>query len=217
MTLGRCAAALVAAVLLGVAPAASARGQAGTVNGWIEVGLGEIASHQTNPPRAARGLALVSVAMLDASTAPAGHRRPAVEGAAVTVLSHLFPDRAQALEERVTRPRSWRGWALGRRAGARVVRRARADGSDAPWEGSPPAGPGLWVPTPPGFAPPLEALAGSWRPWNIGSGSALRPGLPPRFGSRRQAREVREVYRVSRELTESNGGSPSTGPTGPAQ
>ena len=198
---GRCVAALLALVLLASAPAAAARGDGGTVGGWIEVGLAEIAAQQVNPPRAARALALVSVAMLDASRAPRWSRGSAVDGAAVTVLSDLFPDRAQAFAGLVPRPRSRSGWALGQRVGARVVARSRSDGSDAEWRGSVPTGQGVWVPTPPGFAPPLEPLVGSWRTWNIRSGSALRPGPPPAFGSRRWVRELREVYEVSRALT----------------
>ena len=97
------------------------------------------------------------------------------------------------------RPRVGLEW--GRRLGARVVADARTDGSDAVWQGTVPVGPGLWVPTPPAFAPPLEPLAGTWRTWNISSGSRFRPGPPPAFGTRRYARETREVYEVSRGLT----------------
>jgi hypothetical protein len=65
-----------------------------------------------------------------------------------------------------------------------------------------PSGPGLWVPTPPGFLPPLEPLAGMWRTWNLRSGSALRPAPPAPFGTAAYAEEVREVYEVSRSLTD---------------
>jgi membrane-associated phospholipid phosphatase len=65
-----------------------------------------------------------------------------------------------------------------------------------------PSGPGLWVPTPPGFLPPLEPLAGTWRTWNLRSGSALRPAPPAPFGTAAYAEEVREVYEVSRSLTD---------------
>jgi membrane-associated phospholipid phosphatase len=98
------------------------------------------------------------------------------------------------------RPRS--ALALGRSIGARVVARARTDGSDAVGPVAVPVGPGLWVPTPPGFLPALEPLAGTWRTWNISSGARFRPGPPPAFGSRRYARETREVYDVSQSLTD---------------
>ena len=103
---------------------------------------------------------------------------------------------------------SWRtansrelGVELGRLVGRLVVARGRTDGSDAVWTGTVPTGPGLWVPTPPGFAPPLEPLTGTWRPWNLTSGSQFRPGPQPAFGSAEYAREVQEVYDVSLHLT----------------
>jgi membrane-associated phospholipid phosphatase len=58
------------------------------------------------------------------------------------------------------------------------------------------------VPTPPAFAPPLEVLAGTWRTWNIRSGSQFLPDPPPAFGGKAYAREVAEVYKVSRSLTD---------------
>jgi hypothetical protein len=172
------------------------------VTQWVQIQLADIASHRTNPPRAARGLALTSVAMLDASNVPQRFRRAAVAGAAATVLAYLYSGRAAAFDELAERERPRVALALGRSIGARVVARGRRDGSDAVFQGTIPVGPGLWVPTPPAFAPPLEALAGTWRPWNISSGSRFRPGPPPAFGSRRYAKEVREVYDVSRSLTE---------------
>jgi PAP2 superfamily len=197
-------AAVLAVALLLVAPQSGARDRAGSpaVTRWIDIELAEIASHRTNPPRAARGLAITSGAMLDASRQPPAYRRAAVAGAATTVLAYLYPDRAAFFEELAERERPRVGVARGRRIGRRVVARARRDGSDAVFQGPIPVGPGLWVPTPPAFAPPLEPLAGTWRPWNISSGSRFRPGPPPAFGSRRYAREVREVYDVSRALAD---------------
>jgi hypothetical protein len=193
--------ALAAAFLAVAASQAAARGQSESVTRWIDVELAEIAAHRTNPPRASRALALVSMAMLDATRGPHGYQRAATAGAAATVLAYVFPDRAAAFDEVADRERPRFAVALGRRIGARVVERARRDGSDAVWQGTVPVGPGLWVPTPPAFAPPLEPLAGTWRTWNISSGSRFRPGPPPEFGSRRYAREVREVYEVSQSLT----------------
>ncbi len=202
MSVRRWAAATFAAALLAAPPAAGAvDGREGVVSGWIDVELAEIVAHRTNPPRASRALALVSVAMRDAADVAARHRRSAVDTAAAAVLSHLFPERAEAFENLVVQPRTRVGRAAGRRVGARVVARAERDGSDAVWRGAVPVGPGLWVPTSPAFAPPLEPLVGTWRTWNLGPEFPLDPGPPPAFGSRRHAREVREVYAVSRGLT----------------
>jgi hypothetical protein len=189
-------------VLAGAPQQAAARDRTGGVTGWIDVELAEIAAHRTNPPRASRGLALLSVAMLKATKVPPGHQEAAVAGAASTVLTYVYPDRADAFAELAVRKRPKHALAAGRRIGERVVANARTDGSDAVWQGTVPAGPGLWVPTPPAFAPPLEVLAGTWRTWNIRSGSQFLPAPPPAFGSKAYAREVAEVYEVSRSLTD---------------
>ena len=58
----------------------------------------------------------------------------------------------------------------------------------------PPAGPGVWEPTPPGFVdPPLEPLAGTWAPWVIPSVVGARPGPPPAYGSPAWQAEVAAV------------------------
>ncbi len=54
----------------------------------------------------------------------------------------------------------------------------------------------------PGSSPPLEPLAGTWRTWNLRSGSQYRPGPPTAFGSAAYAAETREVYDVGRSLTD---------------
>jgi PAP2 superfamily protein len=179
---------------------AAADGSA-AVTRWIEVDLTEISSHRLNPPRASRGLALLSVALRNAARVHPKAQQSVRAGAAITVLAYLFPDRRATFEE-LAAGQSPIGLALGRLIGAAVVVRARHDGSDAVWQGTPPVGSGLWVPTPPAFAQPLEPLAGTWRTWNIRSGSQFRPGPPPPVGGAAYALEVREVYDISRTLTD---------------
>jgi membrane-associated phospholipid phosphatase len=195
-------AAAVAALLVVVPPQAAAKHRSPAVTEWINRQLSEIAAHRTTPPRASRGLAFLSVAMLEATRLSRGHREAAVAGAAAAVLTYLYPDRADAFAELADGKRPKHAVAAGRRIGDRVVGNARTDGSDVVWQGTVPVGPGLWVPTPPAFAAPLEPLAGSWQPWNIRNGSRFRPGPPPAFGSRQYARELREVYEVSQSLTD---------------
>jgi hypothetical protein len=87
--------------------------------------------------------------------------------------------------------------------GRLLIARAENDGGDAVWTGTPPQGPGFWVPTPPAFQyPPLEPLAGTWRTWNLKSGSQFRPGPPPAYGSPQFRAEMNEVYAVSQTLTD---------------
>jgi hypothetical protein len=195
------------AALSGLAPS-TAQAQVGdrsAVAPWIELELDAIASHRTNPPRAARGLAHVSVAMHLAAVAGGGARDDAVAGAASTVLVYLYPDEAariDALADELADIDS-RAFRLGRLIGQLLVVRAQSDGSGAVWTEQPPEGPGFWVPTPPGFVyPPLEPLAGTWRTWNLRDGSQYRPDPPPAYGSARFIAEMNEVYAVSQTLTD---------------
>jgi membrane-associated phospholipid phosphatase len=199
---------LAVALAVGLGAAAlPARAQAAEPSGvtpWIEFELDAIATHATNPPRAARALAHVSSAMYLAALAGRGARDDAVAGAASTVLVYLYPDEAggiDALADQLADVNS-PAFARGRLVGRLLIARAESDGSDAVWTGSPPVGPGYWVPTPPGFIyPPLEPLAGTWRTWNLRDGSQFRPRPPPAYGSRRFLAEVRDVHAVSLTLT----------------
>jgi membrane-associated phospholipid phosphatase len=195
------------AVALGVAavPAQAQVTGHSAVTPWIEFELDAIASHATNPPRAARSLAHLSSAMYLAALTGGERRDDAVAGAASTVTAHFYPDEAgpiEALADRLADVDS-AIFARGRLVGRLLIARAESDGSDAVWTGSAPVGPGSWVPTPPGFIyPPLEPLAGTWRTWTLHDGSQFRPGPPPAYGSARFRAEVREVYRVSKALTD---------------
>lgn len=178
---------------------ALARERAGgaPVADWMDVTLREIASHRVNPPRASRGLALVSVALERSSRKGVAQ----IHGAAAEVLGYLFPDRREVFEARaaelapnaVTLRR-------GRAIGAGVVERGRADRSDDPYTGTRPSGIGFWTEEP-GVMGPLEPAAGGWLPWNMPSGSAYRPPPPPRPGDPEYPSEVQRVYDVSQSLT----------------
>jgi hypothetical protein len=197
---------LLLALALGAASApAQAQSPGGSVvTPWIELELRAIASHSTNPPRASRALAHLSAAMYLAALPGGQGQGDAVAGAASTVLRHFYPDEAagiDALANELADVNS-KAFAGGRLAGHLLIARARSDGSDAVWTGTSPQGPGSWVPTPPGYVyPPLEPLAGSWRTWNLRSGSQFRPGPPPPYGSGAFESEMWEVYRVSQTLT----------------
>lgn len=187
---------------------ASGQTRAG-VDRWVGVTLELVRSHSTNPPRAARVLALVNVAMNDAvvtlehSLRSAGRadREAAAGAAAWRVLAGLYPDRAAVLAGLGREAGAAR--AVGRRVARHVLARARTDGSDAVSSGTRPMGPGRWEPTPPAFVEsPLEPEAGTWRPWNLAHGAQLRPAPPPAFYSWQFEREMREVYETSWVLTE---------------
>jgi hypothetical protein len=170
------------------------------VTGWVDLALGEVHKDRTAPPRCARALALLSVAIDRAARSGGGV--DAVDGAAATVLADLFPAATAAFEERTRRVGASRKLVgRGRAIGARVLARARSDGSTAVWTGAARVGEPYWVPTPPAFLPPLEALAGTWRTWSIPSGAAFRPGPPPRPGSARFNRDLSEVQQIAGSLT----------------
>ena len=182
----------------------------GPVGQWIGVGLDEIASHRVDPPHASRVLATVSVAMERAvvRSEPPASADAAADGAASTVLAYFFPDdtgRFHGLAERsehaAADSNAGRGFALGRRAGEELIARDESDGADAPFTGTIPVGPWYWVPTPPGFLPPLLPRWGGVRPWNITDPVALRPPPPPRPGDPAFEADLQEVYDVSQTLT----------------
>jgi membrane-associated phospholipid phosphatase len=191
--------AFLAALALAMPSGALARSHdpAAPVTGWVDVTLKEISGQRVNPPRAARALALVSVA-LDRGSAR-GHQ--AVHGAAAEVLAQLFPDHAAAFRERaaglVRNPARLR---RGQKVGAAVVARAKRDNSDAAYTGTRLFGIGFWT-EPPGVPGPVEPAAGQWLPWNIRRGSVYRPPPPPGPGDPGYDDAVMEVYETSLGLT----------------
>jgi membrane-associated phospholipid phosphatase len=198
--------AVVACVALGaVSPAQAQSAAPSAVTPWIELEVDLIASHSVNPPRASRALAHSSRAMYLAALVGGSARDHAVAGAASTVLVHFFPDaaaRIDALADALADTES-AAFKAGRLVGRGLVARAQNDGANAVWTGTPPVGPGFWIPTPPAYVyPPLEPLAGTWRTWNLETGSQFRPGPPPAYGSTQFLAEMNEVYSVSRTLTE---------------
>jgi hypothetical protein len=207
-------------------------GETPAVARWIEVSLALVSGRKvTDPPRASRTYALVSVAMYDAAVAASywqrryaaadgepgryPSQRAAVAGAASYVLAYLFPERPAAsldrLAERATRasvlsgerPSAVQaGLALGRAIGRAVVARARADGSTRKWNGhEPPHGRQFWSPAPGTNAEPVEVLAGTWKPWVLRSGAQFRPPPPPAYGSPAFISEARELIRLRSRLT----------------
>ena len=110
---------------------------------------------------------------------------------ASAVLDYLFPDQKAAIDDMAARAAQSRvsagvefpsdvvaGKALGQAVADLVIARARTDGSAAAFTGSFPAASGVWS-----SANPVAPLAGAWKPWALNSGSQVRLGPPPAFGS----------------------------------
>jgi hypothetical protein len=67
-----------------------------------------------------------------------------------------------------------------------------------------PSGPGLWVPTPPGFLPALQPYWGANRPFVLPSGAACSPGPPPAYSEEIGSQfytEAKECYEAAGSLT----------------
>ena len=132
--------------------------------------------------------------------------RGAVAGASAVVLTYLFPNQAQTLEDMVNtqenaapggpHPAFARGEAIGRAVGAEIVTRAQGDGFNTPFTGTIPTGAGLWISntTPPTIAG--GQLPGV-TPWFLTSPSQFRPGPPPAFGSAAFLTDLAEIRQIS--------------------
>jgi hypothetical protein len=89
-----------------------------------------------------------------------------------------------------------RGIRFGERAAARIVELRTDDGRNAPISFTVPPAPGVWRPTPPGFAPFLAPWLSQVRPLLLRSTSQFRPAGPPALVSRRYTREFNEVKAI---------------------
>jgi membrane-associated phospholipid phosphatase len=140
----------------------------------------------------------------------------AAAAAAASVLTFLFPLEdtlrfqrlmREAGDSRIVAGAAYRsdveaGYAIGRAVAAKVVARARGDGSDAVWTGTAPTATWVWQPTPPRRVKvPFDPVAGSWRTWVIASGSAYRPTPPPLPGSSHFQTDLDELRRIASSRT----------------
>jgi PAP2 superfamily protein len=133
--------------------------------------------------------------------------RGAVAGASVEVLSFLFPAAAASLEQRAAaeagagpgnvHPQFERGLALGRAAGDAMVERLTNDQFTAPWTGTVPTGPGMWVAN----GPPVGATFGGVTPYFLTSGDQFRPEPPPAFNSSAFTADLNEIKTISDNRT----------------
>lgn len=132
----------------------------------------------------------------------------AVAGAASTVLAYLFPDNAAmyaAKAEEAGRSRLLAGveypsdvaagLALGRAVGERVVAIAQTDNSDAQWDGTRPAGPGILT-----TENPVFPMSGGWRAWTLESNDQFRAPPPPAHDSEETAAELAEIKAITRTI-----------------
>ena len=134
-------------------------------------------------------------------------QRGAVAGASAQVLSFFFPAAAASLEQRVetegnatpgnVHPQFTRGLATGRSAGDDMVQRLGADHFTAPFTGTIPVGPGLWIAN----GPPAGATFGGVTPYFLTSGDQFRSPPPPAFGSAAFLTDLHEIRAISDSRT----------------
>ncbi len=203
---------------------------------WNQIAIDQLLVGATPHNIAARDLALMHVAIYDATIAawdskytynrlrpsevasdletvipnPPSPSYPSeyavTAGAASAVLAWLFPDSAQAFQDKAQEAVNSRllagveypsdveaGLELGRQVAELIIERGKADGSDAAWTGSIPTEAGHWT-----GENPVFPTAGTWQTWVLESPDQFRPGPPPAYDSEQMAAEMAEVKNFER-------------------
>jgi membrane-associated phospholipid phosphatase len=150
---------------------------------------------------------LTAVDVPNSPSYPSEHA--AAAQAAATVLAHFLPAEAQTFQT-MAEQAAWSrvlagvqfpsdydaGLALGRKVAEQVIAKAQADGSDAVFTGSIPAGPCNWKGT-----NPMGAAAVNWAPLLLSSPGEFRPSPPPACDSQQVKDETAIVRNTPRGPT----------------
>ena len=148
--------------------------------GWNQKARDLVALTKTNPPKASRVYAYLSVA-LEEALEEAPDELNEVAGA----MLFFFFGETFAAEPPVLS-------SAGQEIVDGLIERANADGSGAIWTGTIPVGPGLWT-----GVNPLLPLWGKVKPWFMSSGSQFRAPAHPAFGSAKFLAALAEVRQIS--------------------
>jgi hypothetical protein len=130
-----------------------------------------------------------------------------IEAAAIAAahfaLVGLFPAQQASLDGLYATSLSTRGLTIadpgvevGEEIASRILALRQADGSATaqfPYTAPGAGNPGVWVPTPPAFAPASLPGWGNVTPWVMRRGSQFRVQPPPRFNGKRYTRDVEET------------------------
>jgi hypothetical protein len=189
--------------------------RADVITDWNATAIQVIKAVNPNPLPASRALAMTHVAQFDAVnavvrcyqpyaadlSAPGASPEAAAAQAAYRVLTNLYPSQLATLDAALDaslgavffeQPKA-DGIALGNAVAATILARRANDGSATPIPYTPGSGPGVWIPTPPAFAP---ALLPHWRnvtPFTLSSAAQLRPGPPPALDSALYTMDFNEI------------------------
>jgi hypothetical protein len=198
--------------ILGAALSAAGPAQADVVTDWNATGFDVMNAANVAGAPAARGLAIMHVAMADAvntvhkrytryayqgALRPSASAEVAAASAARSALLALFPaqrakiDAAYAASTSAVPdgPSKDGGAALGEEAAAAVLADRAKDDSAVPDNYRPITAPGTWVPT----TPPLTAQYARAKPWGFERADRFRPGPPPTLMSDLYARDYNET------------------------
>jgi hypothetical protein len=210
----------IAAALIGAAWLAGTPVQAAesVVVDWNAIAITAAGASGQNSLLQERCFAITSVAVSDAvngitrrysryaSTLPppaGGSPAAAAVGAAYRALSQLLPTQGLFLSTMLTQSlakfgvsQADPGFAYGEAVADEIVALRAADGAAVaqfPYTAPNAGAPGVWVPTPPAFAPALLPGWGSVQPWVLASAAQFRPDDGPDLTSARYARDLNEV------------------------
>jgi PAP2 superfamily len=209
---------LVFVVALNLAPIA----ESDVVTDWNTAALNAIRAGSTPPPVASRALAILHASIYDAVNGIVRSHKPyfakgkvprsasqeaAASAAARKVLMALFPANAETFEHLYTATLAGirdgthkrHGLEWGESVADQILRWRAGDGAAASVPPPSGRGPGVWVPTPPAFAPYLLSQWGFMTPFAIPSGDFFRPDGPPSLESLEYAREYNEVKLLGEE------------------
>jgi hypothetical protein len=183
---------------------------------WNATLLQAIRTASTPPPPASRHMAIVQTAVFDAVNAidqsytpyvyhGRGPRGASLEAAAAQAahdtLVALYPaqqstfdaELASDLAALANGPAKVQGIQVGQKAAKEILKARANDGSSATVPYTPGSGPGVWVPTPPGFLPSAFPQWPYVTPFAMTSGAQFRASGPPALTSTTYAADFNEV------------------------
>jgi hypothetical protein len=200
--------ALAAAALVGLAAPASAD----VIVDWNDKTIAYVVSRNMGPPPAERIIAMVHLAMFDAVNSIDRKYRPylvqlAADGtasreaaaatAAGTILAGVNPQTATEVKADLARyllaipdsPAKAEGMRLGEAVALKLLEARANDGARAPDRYRPRTTAGVYVPTPPTWAPQWPGV----KPFALTSASQFRPAAPISLGSTEWAADYNEI------------------------
>jgi hypothetical protein len=189
------------------------------VTDWNNAALDAIRAGSTAPPIASRSLAILHASIYDAvngiarthepylvpsAASGSASRQAAASAAAHKVLVNLFPANAfsfDALHAAILAgisngPQKTAGIVWGEFVANQILSARGNDGWNATVPPPGGSGPGVWVPTPPGFVPYLLPQWGFVMPFAMTSSSQFRPAGPPPLDSQQYAADYNEVKQL---------------------